>query len=148
MRPRRLVALLLILFFVPASMLAAMPLSFCLGSDGHQAIEYVVQNDHGRAEVGLDPLITSGAEMLADVVGAVEHPECVDVALLSDARTDKRVSEIDEARLANVVPPCLLPRKFDAQAFAHTEPNPFALASTERGVSPQLVTLRTTVLRI
>lgn len=148
MRARRLVALLLILVFAPATMLAAMPLSFCLGSDGHQAIEYVVQDDHGRAEVGLDPLITSGAEQLADVIGAVEHPECVDVALLSDARTAKPGNNIDGARLADLLPPCLLPRNFDAQAFAQREPNPFALASIEHGTSPQLVALRTVILRI
>ena len=43
---QRLVATLLLIVFVPASLVAALPLVYCHGADGHRAIEFVESAPH------------------------------------------------------------------------------------------------------
>ena len=46
---QRLVATLLLIVFVPASLAAALPLVYCYGADGHRAIEFVESAPHHDA---------------------------------------------------------------------------------------------------
>ena len=46
MRFRRIIAVLLLMAFVPASMAAALPLVYCFGADGHRGIELVQSAPH------------------------------------------------------------------------------------------------------
>jgi len=148
MLARRLIVLLLIICFTPASVLAAMPLTFCLGANGHQAIEYTANVEHSGSEFGLDPLITGGAEQLAEMSGVVGNRDCVDLALLSETRTAGQVAYIAEARLPVDLPTCLLPRKLDPEASVRVDISPVALSPYSDGSGPQLVALRTIILRI
>lgn len=43
---RRAVAILVLMAFLPASVLAGTPLRICVGSDGHRAIEFVLVGSH------------------------------------------------------------------------------------------------------
>lgn len=43
---RRLIVVLLIATFTPGSVLAAMPLVWCMGQDGHRAVEYKASRSH------------------------------------------------------------------------------------------------------
>jgi hypothetical protein len=45
-RWRRLIVVLLIATFTPGSVLAAMPLVWCMGQDGHRAVEYKPSRSH------------------------------------------------------------------------------------------------------
>jgi hypothetical protein len=146
---RRVIAFLLLFLFVPASVLAAMPLSFCFGSDGHRAIEYVVHGEHLRAELGLAFLLTDGTEQLAYVMDADEHPDCMDVALLGEAQSAERLVKVEKPnKPGNDVPACRAPRRLEAEAAARSALNSIALRPHSSPTSPQLVALRTVVLRI
>lgn len=43
---QRIVATILLLAFIPASLAAAMPVVYCLGADGHRAVEFVQAAPH------------------------------------------------------------------------------------------------------
>jgi hypothetical protein len=45
-RWRRLIVVLLLATFTPGSVLAAMPLVWCIGQDGHRAVEYKPARSH------------------------------------------------------------------------------------------------------
>jgi len=61
----RIVALVVALIFAPGSVLAAMPIVWCVGGDGHRAIEYHISAD-GRhiehAQLGKQTLSSAMAE--------------------------------------------------------------------------------------
>lgn len=75
---RRIIAFLLILVFVPASLLAAGTLKLCFGADGHRAVETVMMpHDHGRPDFAVfhpdDPARTT--------LSAASNTDCYDVEL-------------------------------------------------------------------
>jgi len=63
LRWQRLVALLMVLVFVPSTVLAAMPLTWCIGADGHRAIEFAaggaVKHDNHQALLHVEPASTA-----------------------------------------------------------------------------------------
>lgn len=73
---QRLVATVLLLAFIPASVAAALPIVYCLGDDGHRAVEFVQHAPHHGAE-------HTGA--------AVDHPEHGAVLEASDRCVDYKL---------------------------------------------------------
>jgi len=84
-RWRRFVAVLLLLAFVPSSMLAAMPLVWCVGDDGHRAIEYAVSS--GTKHLHHRALGVQGDDA---VLGTLPDDDgCQDWQLMGKAKTAK-----------------------------------------------------------
>lgn len=143
---RHLWAALLLLIFVPASMVQAMPLSFCQGADGHKGVEFTASSKHVRAEVGGDPLIVSGSELLAAVTGTDDLGNCIDTPLLTDIRVASAVSK-------DLSPPLSELPFFYVLAATLSIPTRDATASSKPPIavllpSSQLTSLRTVVLHI
>jgi hypothetical protein len=139
-------AALLILIFVPASMVRAMPLSFCQGIDGHKGVEFTASNKHVRSEVGGDPLVDSASDLLAAVIGADDLTNCIDTPLLTDVRSPGAATE-------DMSPPLTELPFFYVLASALLVPTPDAAASPRPPTavalpSSQLNSLRTVVLHI
>jgi hypothetical protein len=79
---RRLIAVLLLLAFVPGSTLAAMPLVWCVGENGHRAIEYAAS----PATSHIDHL-----SLGSPTEGALEAADhgCQDLRLMGQAKMAK-----------------------------------------------------------
>jgi len=77
-RFQRLIALLLLIIFVPATVMAG-PLRLCLGQDGHRAVEFLHGSDHH--------VTADQAPQTAESFGAKAPPSCVDLTLLSASVT-------------------------------------------------------------
>ena len=76
----RVIAIITMMVFTPASVLAGTPLRLCIGDDGHRAIEFVLADAHHAA-----------ANDDHDCTDADEHhvapsSDCLDVPLLSTAQ--------------------------------------------------------------
>ncbi len=82
---RQLIAAILVIAFVPATLLAALPLVYCLGTDGHRAVELLNAAPHHSVEH------TAPHTAQSSHGGAVDAPEsCVDIELVSLASTMQR----------------------------------------------------------
>jgi hypothetical protein len=80
---RRLIVILLLATFAPGSVLAAMPVVWCVGQDGHRAVEFKPSRSH-KAHVVL------GSKQ-DDVAKATEDKDdgCHDSQLIDKAKTAK-----------------------------------------------------------
>ena len=135
-------AILVVMVFLPASVLAGTPLRLCVGEDGHRAIEFVLSADHHA--VG-----TQSAEC------AEPHDQhvaplsaCTDSQLLSEAQKPAPLADLERqlaldellsfaVLLAIVVVPAL-------SELPEAEPQPHHVVHSE----PRLDALRTVVLQI
>lgn len=72
---QRIVAVIMLLAFLPTSIAAALPLVYCIGADGHRAVEYhLICAEHNHAA----PSATTEA--------ADQHSRCIDLKLTPDAQ--------------------------------------------------------------
>lgn len=82
-RWRNIVALLLTLVFAPSSVLAAMPVVWCIGADGHQAVEASVGPSASHVDHrALGDHRTAGH----DDTRSLEHGPCQDRQLLDKSK--------------------------------------------------------------
>lgn len=92
---RKALALLTLMVFLPATVLAAMPVKLCLGADGHRAIESMIGGGHH----------VSTAHHNSDADSATENlnapADCVDRSILTVASTAVRVSS-DASKFSTV----------------------------------------------
>lgn len=90
---QRTIAIILMLALLPSSIAAALPLVYCIGADGHRAIEpYHASHNHGVAQ-------TSSEDSL-------EHSGCIDVELATIARLVRTDSKSARVAIAvNADPP-------------------------------------------
>ncbi len=79
-RWRNIVALLLALAFAPSSVLAAMPVVWCVGADGHRAVEFSLGSSAGHA----DHRALGEHRSATDEAGAQDA--CLDRQLLDDSK--------------------------------------------------------------
>src|SRR5215470_6954515 len=83
-RWHRLIVVLLLVTFTPASVLAAMPLVWCMGQDGHRAVEYKASRSHDtHLAVG------SKHDDVAQAVSEDKGDGCHDRQLVDKAKTAK-----------------------------------------------------------
>jgi hypothetical protein len=82
---QRLVAAFLLLAFVPASVAAALPLVFCLGADGHRAIELVQSTPHHAVQDSRAEADGLHGSATVDLAGG-----CVDFKIISSATVSQR----------------------------------------------------------
>lgn len=71
---QRIVAVIMLLAFLPTSIAAALPLVYCIGADGHRAVEYLDCAEHNHAA----PSATTEA--------ADQQSRCIDLKLTPDAQ--------------------------------------------------------------
>lgn len=88
---QRLIAIFMVIIFVPATLAAGMPLVYCPGADGHPGIEFA----HAQAD---RPNIAAAAVIFTDAglrdVAAAAPAGCVDVKLLSFTSVPQRSADI------------------------------------------------------
>jgi len=90
---QRIVATIILLAFLPTSIAAALPLVYCIGADGHRAVEYIGCDDHAHGAPGATAQKTS-----------VEHQKCIDLKYAPVAQLVQRDAKGDLA-LADDFPP-------------------------------------------
>ena len=85
-------AILVVMVFLPASVLAGTPLRLCVGEDGHRAIEFVLTADHQAVAV-------LGAECAEpNDHYAAPSPECTDSQLQSVAQKPAQAADLERQR--------------------------------------------------
>lgn len=84
MRPlNRVIAVIMMLVFTPASVLAGTPLRLCIGEDGHRAIEFVLADKHHADAKDDHECDDAGEHHIAPSSG------CLDAPLLTDAQASQ-----------------------------------------------------------
>ncbi|WP_296200998.1 hypothetical protein [uncultured Hyphomicrobium sp.] len=78
---QRAIAIIVLMVFTPASVLAGTPLRMCIGSDGHRAIEFVLNAEHHS-----DAQHAQSGDCGPSVKHVAPSPECTDSPLLSVAQ--------------------------------------------------------------
>lgn len=139
---RKALALILLMVFLPATVLAAMPVKLCVGADGHRAIEIAIGGDHHGAAVDvgsdLDVLTTS-----------VELPDCVDFDVMTVASSAIRHSggQSKSAQLDEMPPAMLLDNgyNFSSRAVGHES---VSISAEGVDTDPFLIAHATVVLLI
>ncbi len=93
---RKILAIILITVFAPATVLAAIPLQLCLGIDGHRAIESLFDTGHhqdvahSKSDVaGQFVDVMQGSAVVNNV------PDCRDVAVQTPTQVSSRTSAND-----------------------------------------------------
>lgn len=88
---RKVRALILVMVFAPASVLAAMPLQLCLGSDGHRTLESALSGDHHSDAFHSDSARADQTPNGGYVATASENrSDCYDVALQAVGQLSSR----------------------------------------------------------
>jgi hypothetical protein len=78
---QRAIAIIVLIVFTPASVLAGTPLRMCIGSDGHRAIEFVLTAEHHSEAQHAQSGDCGPSER-----HVAPQPECTDSPLLSVAQ--------------------------------------------------------------
>jgi hypothetical protein len=141
---QRVIAIFVLMVFMPASVLAGTPLRFCIGDDGHRAIEFVLAPDHHvDAEIGHSPDCSGPEEtQVAPPTGCSDTPLLSVAQSSTQAKAAKDIFSLDDPqKLAALVTQRLL---VEFEIESNFVPQSF---STVRDHS-QLDALRTVVLLI
>jgi hypothetical protein len=137
---RRLIALFLLLAFTPGSLLAAMPLVWCVGDDGHRGVEYRVT--FGAKHIEHQAL---GSQADGALQNAAEDDGCRDWQLIGKAKVAK-VPDGAGVLTFGVRQICVLPA-LPALLVAASSPAP-TYSGREPVPDIRRDTLRSVVLRI
>jgi hypothetical protein len=141
---QRLVATILLLTFIPASLAAAMPIVYCFGADGHRGIELVQSTPHHAIEH--DHVDAGHGELGA---AFSQSDDCVDYKVVSLNGVPPRGFDLKlavekmPAPLVATIPTCRAPGRHVSRADARHRQSP--------GNKPpidHLASHRTTVLLI
>ena len=141
---RRLLTGLLLLVFAPSSVFAAMPVVWCVGSDGHRAVEYSLR-DSGR-HADHQPV----AQLLSDESRGV-HPsaevDCRHWLLLGKAKVSSQQAH-DGLLTFDVRVVVVLPSPPLDEWLCVSSSSPLVGFTNCRPPDPQRLALRSIVLRI
>lgn len=146
-RVRRLAAAVLLILIVPSLALAAMPLRYCLGSAGHQAIEFVIDGiAHGGNHASHEEALDDRADYYAGGRSTVfvEETKCIDKSIVDPASAPPPL-DLKQLLSASIVTQISTP-------FAAPPSAPLRLESRcfdcDHVLDPRILAHRTTVLRI
>ena len=91
---RKFLAIILLIIFAPATLVAAMPLQLCLGNDGHRAVESAFSPQHHQhaAHAKSDVVGQNFDGGHSSSAGADSVPDCRDVSLHAVAQVSSRGS--------------------------------------------------------
>lgn len=107
---QRLVATILLLTFIPASLAAAMPIVYCFGADGHRGIELVQSTPHHGIE---HDHVDAGHGELGAALS--QSDDCVDYKVVSISGVPPRALDLKlavetmPAPLVATIPTCRAP---------------------------------------
>lgn len=146
-RVRRLTAAVLLILIVPSLAFAAMPLRYCLGSSGHQAIEFVIDGiAHGGSHASHEQALDDADECIAVDQSTVfaDEAKCIDKSLMGVASSPPAI-DLKQLLTAGFI--------VQAAVFPLPPPAPIVRAQSrfiERNhvVDPSIQARRTTVLLI
>jgi hypothetical protein len=137
----RFIAALMLALFLPLGVLAG-PLRYCLGHDGHRAIEFVHANNFSH----VDSTVTHRPPVLdsAGIGFHIEHAHCRDTLLLPViAKSEKRLAKSPNR---DPVPGTAARFHLAAHAKWRAHGKFLVLPSRVSQTDPRLSTLRTVVL--
>ena len=108
---RKALAIITLMVFLPATVLAAMPVKLCLGADGHRAIESMIGGGHHDTAPHHDDFADAATESL-------EAPsDCIDRSILTAASSALRnSSDPSEFSALENMPPVVLGDAIDQLA--------------------------------
>lgn len=144
-RARRLAASVLLLLLVPSMVLAALPLRYCIGPSGHQAIEFVIEGvSHGGADASHTQVaqLDDGCEGVAIFADA---GKCTDKALMDTASPPPPVDLKLLSLTAVIATTLALPPLPPALSIHQTVAAPIR---DDRHLDPRMEIRRTVVLLI
>lgn len=135
----RAIAIFLLMVFTPAAVLAGTPLRYCMGDDGHRALEFVLAEDH-HSEAGT--VVSAG-----ETVWMADGTQCSDRQLLGGYQS-ARVEHKDLRPSLSDIPPFLTPTSSTIEkpcaAYQQTA-GPVALPLS---TDPRILARKTTVLLV
>lgn len=102
---RKFVAVILLVVFAPATILAAMPLQLCVGDDGHRVVERLFASDHHEDGAHAESVstVTPQSQMDVDETKASESG-CTDMVMLSGGQASVRsATSLDGTDLVNLL---------------------------------------------
>lgn len=140
---RRTITIILMVVFLPATVLAGTPLRLCVGDDGHRAIEFVLAADHhAAADDGHD------CEN-ADELHFSPTAECSDSPLLeTQAQTSNYSAQLKPLPMHEDSPILALQAMESAAHVSRDAPRHASKRCHLGRLQPQLDTLRTVILQI
>lgn len=145
----RAIAVITLMVFLPVSVLAGTPLRYCVGEDGHRAIEFVFAAEHhafvdnAHADC-LNPGEHSSSKHLNEPVSG-----CSDTPLLSAAQKPASAAEIDRVvTLDDLLPTLAVLAAIAAVPVLADAPMADPRPHDSERREPQLDALRTVVLLI
>ena len=139
---RRVIAIIVLMVFLPASVLAGTPLRLCVGDDGHRAIEFVLGSEHhADADHGLGCVNAAGHEL-------APLSECTDSPLLSAAQKPAPAVVLKLGVSLDDLPPFLSPGEPTSVVALDGSSAPIARSFSVVRRDAQLDALRTVVLLI
>lgn len=144
---RRLAAAVLLILIVPSLALAAMPLRYCLGSAGHQAIEFVIDGiahggSHASHEEALDDVADCYAGGRSTVF--VDEIKCTDKSIIDSASAPPAI-DLKQLLSASIVMQTSASFVAPPRPRSHSESRCF---QCDLVVDPRIEVRRTTVLLI
>lgn len=137
----RAIAILLLMVFTPAAVLAATPLRYCMSDDGHRALEFVVSADHHQ------PAAMPEIETALGEVVFKGDTNCLDRHLLGSNRFT-RVSSQDLKLSISDIPPFLTPAASSAELLASTDREVDGYFVVPANTDPGIRVRETTVLLV
>lgn len=145
---RKILAIILITIFAPASVLTAMPLQLCLGNDGHRAIENLFVGDHhqdaahSKSRAAGRTVDAAQGSTVADSI-----PDCRDVALQAVTQVSSRTAasgdHADNSKYIGAIFPAFL-QSFAASSLCDSGEQGHPSRGGQR--DPHLALLATVVL--
>lgn len=89
---RQLAAAFLLVLMVPSLVLAALPLRYCVGPSGHQAIEFVIEGvSHSGADTSHASAAQAGGDGCDGASVFADSEKCTDKALMDTASSPPSV---------------------------------------------------------
>lgn len=141
---RRLIATCLLLCFVPASLASALPLVYCLGSDGHRAIELLESAPHHC----IDERRHAVARVSDRCAAGRTTRNCIDLRLVPNAQISQRTAQPDAAVSGGIEDPAVHVRIAPENLAAWQESGPAWVIDNAAVANNQLAELKTIVLLI
>lgn len=142
---RRLTASVFLILMVPSLVLAALPLRYCIGPSGHQAIEFVIEGvSHGGADASHAQVAQpdDGCEVTA---AFADSEKCTDKALMDTASPPPSIDLKLLSLTAVLATTLALPPAPPALSLRQTIAAP---SRDDRYVDPRMEIRRTVVLLI
>lgn len=141
---RRLIATCLLLCFVPASLASALPLVYCLGSDGHRAIELLESASHHCIDERRHSVARVSDRCAADRTTR----NCIDLRLVPNAQISQRTTQPDAAVSGGIEDLSVQVRIAPEISAAWQESGPAWVIDNAAVANNQLAALKTIVLLI